>query len=81
MNDIYLTRLHTRGVLISTSGIFPVYLLKLARANTAAAAVYTTLRGVQEIYCASISNTNSAVAGTRNIISGAEPFILWLPGL
>ena len=48
--------------------------------KTAAAAVYTTLRGVQGIYCASISNIDSAVAGTRNIL-GAEPFILWLPGL
>ena len=44
---------------------------------------YTTLlswHGVQEIYCASISNIASAVAGTTNVF-GSEAFILWLPGL
>ena len=38
---------------------------------------YATLRCVQEIYFASVSNIDSAVAGTRNI-SGAEAFILWI---
>ena len=44
---------------------------------------YTTLlnwHGVQEIYCASVSNIASAVAGTKNVL-GSEAFILWLPGL
>ena len=38
---------------------------------------YATLHCVQEIYFASVSNIDSAVAGTRNI-PGAEAFILWL---
>ena len=45
--------------------------------------VYTTLSralGVQGIYCASISNICSAVAGTAYVVC-AEPFILWLPRL
>ena len=44
---------------------------------------YTTLlswHGVQEIYCASISNIGSVVAGTTNVL-GSEAFILWLPRL
>ena len=40
---------------------------------------YATLRYVQEIYFASVSNIDSVVAGTRNI-PGSEAFILWLPG-
>ena len=39
-----------------------------------------TWHGVQEIYCASVSNIASAVAGTTNVL-GSEAFILWLPGL
>ena len=39
-----------------------------------------TWHGVQEIYCASVSNIGSAVAGTMNVL-GSEAFILWLPGL
>ena len=35
---------------------------------------------VQEIYCASISNIDSVVAGTSNILV-AEPFIFWLARL
>ena len=41
---------------------------------------YATLRGLQDICCASVSNIDSVVACTRNI-PGVEPFILWLPGL
>ena len=39
-----------------------------------------TWHGVQEIYCASVSNIASAVAGTTDLL-GSEAFILWLPGL
>ena len=45
--------------------------------------VYTTLSRalrVQGIYCASVSNIDSAVAGTAYVLC-AEPFILWLPRL
>ena len=42
--------------------------------------LFTQQAGVQGIYCASISNIDSAVAGTAYVVS-AEAFILWLPRL
>ena len=41
---------------------------------------FTQQAGVQGIYCASVSNIDSAIDGTAYVVS-TEAFILWLPRL